>query len=95
MELSGARADFNTCGTEFLLRELALALTFMDVAAVSDNAEHAQRAHAHALAARRTILRFLPNVRPDVQRQQMIERDSARLEARMLAAGIAPATVMG
>jgi hypothetical protein len=80
--------DFNACGTEFLLRELELALTFMDLAAVATNPERALRAHTHAARAHQTVLRFLPNVCPGFPQKRTIERHLTSLESRMRIAGL-------
>lgn len=87
-ELSLTRTDFNTCGTEFLLRELDLAHTFMDLASVSASPEHAGRARTRAAHAHRTVVRFLPNVHPEFREKLIIRQNLARLESRMKIAGL-------
>jgi hypothetical protein len=87
-DLSIPRADFNACGTEFLLRQLELALTFMDLAATSASAEHAQSARTRAAHAHQTVVRFLPNVRPELREKQIIQRHLTRLESRLMVAGM-------
>jgi hypothetical protein len=93
-DLSFPRADFNACGTEFLLRELQLARTFMDLAAVSASPEHAHRARLRAARAHQTVLRFLPNVRPEPREKQIIQGHLARLESRMKIAGLSVDTTI-
>jgi len=93
-ESAAAPSDFNDCGTEFLLRELDLALTFMDFAAVSMTAERTEHAHAHAAHAHQTVLRFLPTVRPGPRQSRTIRRNLARLESRMTIAGLSIHTTL-
>ncbi|MGA8108793.1 MAG: hypothetical protein WB974_05120, partial [Acidobacteriaceae bacterium] len=89
-----APSDFNACGTEFLLRELELALTFMDFATVSIAPERTQHAHARAAHAHQTVLRFLPSVRPGPEQNRIIQRNLARLESRMTVAGLSTHTTL-
>lgn len=93
LEVAGPRADFNSCGTEFLHRELELALTFMDMASLASKPEHAERAFRHAFVAHRTVLRFMPDVRLDISQKQIIQSKLIRLESRMVAAGLNPSSV--
>ncbi|HEX4067191.1 MAG TPA: hypothetical protein VHZ09_14305 [Acidobacteriaceae bacterium] len=93
-EMSITRADFNACGTEFLLRELELALTFMDLAVVSGCVDHSQSAHAHAVRAHQSVLRFLPAVRPELRERALIQRNLTRLESRMKIAGLSIDTIL-
>jgi hypothetical protein len=74
-------------GVEFVLNDLDLALTFMDVADVSRNQETVIRNHNNARTAYDTVLRLLRNLTPDALQQHTIDTKLALLTKRLLAVG--------
>lgn len=89
-ELPDSRISFHACGTEFLLLDLELGLTFVDIAAVSAGSGHREQALVHAKTAYHTVLKFLPKVRPSMLQQQIIREKLILLENRMTAYGPIP-----
>jgi hypothetical protein len=77
-----ARA-LNDSGVEFVLTDLDVALTFMDVADVSRIAETKARNHRNAREAYTNVLRLLHNLYPAAA----IEEKLALLKMRLIAAG--------
>jgi hypothetical protein len=80
-------SDLNHSGAEFVLTDLDVALTFTDLADVSNIPETRLRNHRNARIAYDSILRLLPNLTPDVLQQQRIDRELALLKKRLLAVG--------
>ncbi len=54
--------DAHRMGAAFLLADLDLAMTFLDVAATSDKRKSSQRNQKNARTAYDTVLRFLPRL---------------------------------
>lgn len=80
-------SDLNNSGVEFVLADLDVALTFMDVADASSLGETVIRNHNNARRAYDDILRLLQNLTPDVMQQQTIDDKLAILKKRLLAIG--------
>ena len=80
-------SDGNNIGIEFVLRDLDVALTFMDVADVSRIQETVIRNHKNARIAYDGALRVLLNLTPDAPQQQAIDAKLALLKNRLLAVG--------
>ena len=60
---------------EFLLTDLDIALTFIDVAESTDNIATRQRNHANARRAYDTVVRFMQNLSlDDTQRKELAKR---------------------
>ncbi|MBV8827719.1 MAG: hypothetical protein JO108_00675 [Acidobacteriaceae bacterium] len=74
-------------GSEFLLTDLDVALTFMDAAETTESKEHAQRDHQNARSAYDTVLRLLPKLQLDVAQRNEVDKKLAALKARLTAAG--------
>ena len=77
----------NTIGVEFLLAELDIALTFMDVAEGSQIPENVSRNHKNAHDAYDSVLRHLPKVRLSAAQSEAINGKMAVLTARLKAVG--------
>jgi len=82
-----ALAEANAGGVSFVLTELDMALTFIDLAQTSHRAETVRRNHKNALEAYRTVQRFLPKVKPGVAEQKEINKKLATLKTWLLRAG--------
>lgn len=80
-------SDLNNTGVEFVLIDLDLALTLMDVADVSSTEETILRNHASARIAYDSVLRLLRILTPDMLQQQNIDGKLAILKKRLLAVG--------
>ena len=77
----------NQSGVEFLLADLDLALTFMDIAATSGIEETAHRNHKRARYAYDTALRLLRRLTPDTEQRNAINAKMALLKKRLQAVG--------
>ncbi len=67
--------------------DLDTALTFMDVAAVSQIQENVERNHRQARHAYDTALRLMRSVRPNAAQRKIIRDKLAILKARLEAVG--------
>lgn len=81
------RSDGNTAGIHFLLMEINLAMTFIDLAETTGIQETVTRNHRNARIAYDTILRLLPNLTPSEAQQQAIDDGLAIVKARLVAVG--------
>ncbi|MBV9505297.1 MAG: hypothetical protein JO323_09880 [Acidobacteriia bacterium] len=81
------RGDLNNTGIEFLLTDLDMALTFMDIAAISQIQETVDRNHENARDAYDTVLRLLQNLTPDTDQRSAIDHRMGILKARLEAVG--------
>jgi hypothetical protein len=70
-------------GVDFLLADLDLALTFMEVAAVSGSEETRKRNQEKAHEACQTVLRLLDTVRPEAPQRAAISQKLALLKERL------------
>jgi hypothetical protein len=77
----------NRIATQFLIADLAVALTFLDVAEVSDSEEARRRNRQNAYAAYDTVLRLLPRISPSEEERPALESRLAALRDRLLALG--------
>src|SRR3954447_2181582 len=80
-------SDLNNSGVEFVLNDLDVALTLMDVADASSIQETILRNHKNAHIAYDSVLRLLRNLTPDVLQQHTIDGNLAILKKRLLALG--------
>lgn len=62
--------DANQNGIDFVIADLDLALTFMDVAEVSHIEDTVRRNHNNAHKAYHTVLRLLENLTPDAEQRK-------------------------
>lgn len=80
-------SDSTDGGVEFLLSDLDLALTFMDVAATSNIQVRIDGNHRNARQAYDTVLRLLSYHTPDAEQRCAIDRKMALLKTRLQAVG--------
>jgi hypothetical protein len=85
MDNTPQTCDFRRCGAEFILTDLELAFTFLDVANTSWVAETRRRNQKNARSAHDAVLRFLPRSLPALSaaEQQTIERKLGELKNRL------------
>ncbi len=79
--------DVNRVGVEFVLTDLDLALTFMDVAECSHIEETVRRNHDNARKAYDAVVYFLEKVMPDPTQREVIDAKLALLRRRLRVAG--------
>jgi hypothetical protein len=72
---------------EFLLTDLDIALTFMDVAETTEFRGTAERNHQNARYVYDTVIAKLGEVTPNAHQQAMFDQKLATLRARLTAAG--------
>jgi hypothetical protein len=72
---------------EFLLVDLDVAMTFMDVADVSRIEETTHRNHNNARKAYDAVLHLMENLKPNLAERQAIGAKVAILKARLEAVG--------
>ena len=77
----------NQSGVSFLLTDLDLAMTFMDVADTSHSEETTRRNHTNARTAYDTVLRLLEKLTPNTDERQVIDAKLAILKMRLQAVG--------
>jgi hypothetical protein len=88
MGLPHSVSQANASGVAFLLTELDIGLTFMDVAGASRIEETVRRNRENALEAYRTVQRFLPRVKPNAAQRQVLNEKLAVLKARLQQSGL-------
>lgn len=74
-------------GVQFLLSDLAIGLTFLDVADVTLSEEIRTRNRQHARAAYETVLRLRPRVSPSEEERLALEDKLGQLKGRLVALG--------
>jgi hypothetical protein len=79
--------ELNEAGLKFLLIDLDVALTFMDLAQTSDSEETTRRNHHNARKAYDTVLRISERLVPDAGHQQALDAKLAVLKTRLQSAG--------
>jgi hypothetical protein len=79
--------SFRDSGFEFLLIDLDVALTLMDVADTTSSEERAQLIHQKARTAYDTVLRLLPKLHLDEAQIKTLDEKLALVRARLIAAG--------
>ena len=80
-------AALNQSGVEFLLTDLDVAMTFMDVAAASHIQATIRRNHNNARKAYDSTLQLLEKLTPNGRQRQEIETKLAVVKARLKAVG--------
>jgi hypothetical protein len=80
-------SDLNHSGISFLLTDLDLAMTFMDVADASRIEETTRRNHTNARTAYDTVLRLLEKLTPNADERQALDAKLASLKTRLQAVG--------
>jgi len=79
--------DANQNAVDFLITDLDLAMTFMDVAKTSQIEETVHRNYNNARQAYDTVLRLLEKLRTDARQRQIIDAKLALLKTRLEAVG--------
>jgi hypothetical protein len=79
-------SDLNQSGVQFLLTDLDLANTFMDIAENSQVQETKNRNRNNACTAHDAVLRLVGKLTPDVDQRRAIEAKLAILKTRLQAA---------
>jgi hypothetical protein len=77
----------NQKGVDFVLLDLDVGMTFMDVAEASCVDETTRRNHNNARKAYDAVLRLLDNLTPSLSERQAIDAKLAILKARLQAVG--------
>lgn len=78
-----------------MLRELDIASTFLDLAAISSDPRHKQRARIHAQAAIQSVWKFLPKLQTERTQLAAIRKRLALLERRILEVGLLLPAALG
>jgi hypothetical protein len=79
--------DLIQTGVEFMLIDLDLAMTFMDVAEGSRLEDTKHRNHKNARKAYDAVLQHLEKLKPDARQRRVIDAMLARLKTRLETAG--------
>ena len=80
-------SDLNQSGVSFLLTDLDLAMTFMDVADASRIEETTRRNHTNARTAYDTVVHLLEKLTPNADHRQAIDAQLTILKTRLEAIG--------
>lgn len=80
-------SDSNRLGVQFLLIDLGLALTFLNIASTSVNLETTQRNWKHARKAHDAVAHLLPRLTTTDEELQFIEKELSALRIRLKAVG--------
>jgi hypothetical protein len=80
-------SDVNQSGVSFVLADLDLALTFMDVAGTSHISETTRRNHTNARTAYDTVLHLLEKLTPNAEQRRAIDAKLLILKTRLQAVG--------
>lgn len=83
MEFPDLRTNMELTNAEFLLTELDVARTFLDVAETTNDRETVRRNCQHARLAYDTVLKFLPRVLLEEADRKTIETSLALLKQRL------------
>jgi GH35 family endo-1,4-beta-xylanase len=86
-DLRRASADLAKSGIEFVITELDMALTFLDIADTSKIDETVKRNQENARKAYETVQRLLKDLRPNRDEKALIGAKISVLEARLQAGG--------
>lgn len=74
-------------GVQFLMADLSVALTFLNVAEVTQSEDTRRRNRQNARWAYDTVLRFLPRVSPSDEERPALQFKIVELRDRLLAVG--------
>lgn len=88
ISFSKLRVQSDRIGTEFLLTELEMASTFLQVASQTANEDVRKRNEGNALKAYKTILRMRGMVLIAPEPRTRLERGLAELERQLTARGV-------
>lgn len=79
--------QLNRVAVEFLIADLTVALTFLDVAETTGSEETRKRNHQNALAAHGVVSRLMPRVSPSAAERPTLEARLAELRGRLATLG--------
>lgn len=79
--------DFTQTRVDFLLADLDLAMTFLDVAKTSMLERTKRRNYHNARAAYDTVMHLLEALEPNLEQNQAIDAKLGRLKIRLMAVG--------
>jgi hypothetical protein len=85
--MSGRYPEINQNGVNFLLADLDVALTFMDISETTHSEETAHRNHNNARKAYNTVLHLSERLVPSASERQVIDAKLGILKARLQAVG--------
>ena len=74
-------------GIQFLIADLSVAHTFLDVAEVTQSEESRKRNRLNARTAYEMVLHFLPRVSPSDEEYPVLENKLRQLKERLIALG--------
>lgn len=80
--------ESNRVGVQFLLADIAAALTFLNVADVTQSRDTRQRNRGNALHAYHAVLRHLPKVSPSNEEKSALDDKLEILKNRLVASGL-------
>lgn len=80
-------AESNRVGVQFLVAEIEIALTFLEVADVTRQEDVRNRNRENARVAYDTVLKLLPKVSPSECERSTLEAKLEELKKRLLALG--------
>ena len=87
-DYKNARRDLNSVTAEFLLTDIDVGITFMDVAGTSRDQKTVLRNHKNAMLAYDTVLGFLAKLSLTEIERQSVQAKLALLRARLQASGV-------
>ena len=79
--------DSHRIGVQFLLADLATALTFLDVSQVTELEESRKRNLERARYVYDTVMRLMPKVAPSTEERALLDDKLAELRRRLVATG--------
>jgi len=85
--LSERFRELNQNGVDFVLLDLDVGMTFMDVADASQLDETTRRNHHNARKAHAAVVRLLEKLKPSLSERQAIDRKLAILKTRLQTVG--------
>ena len=80
--------EANRIGVQFLLADLATALTFLNLADVTQSEDSRERNRQNALLAYQTVLRLQPKLSPSGEEQAAMNEKLEELKNRLTAVGV-------
>jgi len=78
----------NRIGIDFLLADMAAAMTFLDLADTTQSQETRNRNHKNACLAFETVSRLMPRVFPSAEERRALDERFTRLTKRLMALGL-------
>jgi hypothetical protein len=80
--------ESNRVGVQFLLADLAIALTFLNVADATHSPESRSRNHQNAVLAYQTVVRLIRRLTPSAEEHEELHAKLAILKSRLAAIGL-------